>query len=103
MGAGFSHDFAQGTPTNSGVTKHDSPTADHAVGASAEVGWQQLHARNGVKQAIREKSGARALTRQDKQDHIEYEAARPGLIPLRKQLVRKANEIYQDEAKGRAQ
>jgi len=65
---GFGFDFAvtEGTAkANSGVTKHDYPTADNIVGRSAEDRWKVLDARNRAKKSLREQSGAVALSRRD--------------------------------------
>ena len=65
-GQGFGFGF---TPTeataraNSGVTKHDYPTADEAIGRSADAKWATIHARNAAKAKIRDKGVA--LSRRD--------------------------------------
>lgn len=65
---GFGFDFAQTAATskaNSGVTKHDYPTADNIVGRSAEKKWDQIYARNVAKDKFRQETGAVALSRKD--------------------------------------
>ena len=65
---GFGFDFAQTAATkqaNSGVTKHDYPTADNIVGRSAEEKWDQIYARNVAKDKFRQETGAVALSRKD--------------------------------------
>lgn len=65
---GFGFDFAptEGTArANSGVSKHDYPTADNIVGRSAEERWQALDARNRAKKQLRDQTGAVALSRRD--------------------------------------
>ncbi len=68
---GFGFDFAttEGTSrANSGVTKHDYPTADNIVGRSAEARWQAMDERNKAKKRLREETGAVALSRKDMTD-----------------------------------
>lgn len=57
-GQGFGFEFQAGAGTaqaNSGVAKHDYPTADNAVGRSAEAQWAIIHARNEAKDKIRDR------------------------------------------------
>lgn len=90
---GFSHSFAAGTPTNSGVSKHDYPTADHAVGSNADVRWAEIHEREKVKQQVRAMGNTRPLIRENGkgQDYIQYTAASPKVIETRKKLVKEIN------------
>jgi putative FmdB family regulatory protein len=65
---GFGFDFAPAAGTaqaNSGVSKHDYPTADNIVGRSAEERWQIMDARNKAKRKLRTETGAVALSRKD--------------------------------------
>lgn len=65
-GQGFGFGFKETPATahaNSGVAKHDYPTADNAVGRSAEAHWQVIHARNEAKAKIRDRGVA--LSRRD--------------------------------------
>lgn len=66
---GFGFDFAETSATrqaNSGVTKHDYPTADQAVGSSAAKRWEVMHSRMLAKDRFRQETGAVALARRDK-------------------------------------
>lgn len=94
MGQGFGFDFA-GSPTaapaNTGVSKHDYPTADQAVGSSAEERWGEYVAREGIKGQVREAGGSRALIRRNGKGYVEYEAGTANLIEARKKLVKEAD------------
>lgn len=90
-GQGFGFDFAATAGTalaNSGVTKHDYPTADQIVGRSADAQWQVLHARNAAKEKIR--GGGVALARRDAvtngQAVTEYTTLGQGAFDARKRL-----------------
>lgn len=99
-GQGFGFDFAatEGTSSgNSGVAKHDYPTADQAVGRSADSRWQEMAARGEVKDKVREVGGSRALIRRTGKDSIEYEAGTDATIARRKALVKEANAAYQSQ------
>ena len=71
----FGFAFASGgtDPANSGVHAHDYPTADMAVGKSAEARWQVLEARNQAKVKAREIGGTHALIRKDGPGYTDYE------------------------------
>ena len=79
---GFAFDFAEGgkAPGNSGVTKHDYPTADNAVGRSSDKRWAEYAEREKVKKQVRAGSGLRTLNRTDSPEkdgdhsHIQYTA-----------------------------
>lgn len=96
---GFGFSFSQsatGSPGNSGVTKHDYPTSDQAVGSSAESRWKEIHAREQVKTKVREVGGNRALIRrqgvEEGKTFVEYEAGSETLIKGRKSLVQAINK-----------
>lgn len=73
-GANFGVAFAEGkTPGNSGVHTVDSPSADMAVGRSAEKRWTEVQDRERVKEAARKKGGHHALIRHDGEGFIDYE------------------------------
>jgi hypothetical protein len=94
-GNGFGFDFAEGkTPGNTGVSKHDNPTADQAVGSSADKRWAEYDAREKAKVQVREASGHRALSRSHgpKNEHIEYKAGGEGLVEARKELAKGVNK-----------
>jgi putative FmdB family regulatory protein len=100
-GNGFGFDFAEGkTPGNSGVSKQDNPTADQAVGRSAEKRWAEYDEREKVKEKVREVGGHRALHRAHGpgNTHIEYTAAGEGVVKARKQLAGEVNERLLAEA-----
>ena len=94
-GNGFGFDFAQGTtPGNSGVSKQDHPTADQAVGHSADQRWAEYNEREKVKEKVREVSGHRALRRAHGpgNQHVEYRAGGEGIVKGRKKLAHEVNQ-----------
>ncbi len=58
---------------NTGVHKEDYPTADHAVGRSANRRWASYEQRKAVKEQARELGGTKALIRHDGSDYVDYE------------------------------
>lgn len=94
-GGSFGFGFAEGnsSPANSGVTKHDYPTADYAVGASSDQRWSEYRARDQVKRQVREKGSHRTLIRQNGKDYIEYKSGSDGLVETRKKLVKEVNQV----------
>jgi putative FmdB family regulatory protein len=91
---GFGFNFAQGvTPGNSGVTKHDYPTADQAVGASADKRWEEYRDREKVKEEVRRVGGGRALVRENGQNYIEYRAGGQETIETRKKVSQELTEV----------
>ena len=72
---GFTFGFkdSPGAVANSGVHKHDYPTADQAVGKDAEKRWETIAAREAVKTEARKQGGTDALIRRTAPDHIDYE------------------------------
>lgn len=102
-GESFGFDFQEGSvPGNSGVSKQDYPTADQAVGRDAEKRWEQLRARDEVKDRVRQVGGHRALQRQHGVEggkpYIEYQAAGEKLIKGRRKLVDAADKAYKKMA-----
>jgi len=87
---GFNFALGKNSPGNSGVTKHDYPTADQAVGQSADARWQEIQARDEVKEEVRKNTGRQALTRKHGPDnkYIEYGGASAEVIQHRKKVVR---------------
>lgn len=90
-GQGFGFEFQDGAGTavgNSGVTKHDYPTADGIVGRSAEAQWGLIHARNAAKDRIRGQGVG--LSRRDQIENgqvvSEYTALPQGTFDARKKL-----------------
>jgi len=81
-GEGFAFGFKVGEAQqgNSGVHKEDYPTADQAVGRSADVRWASYRERDKVKDQVRAGEGTHALIRQNGPDFVEYQAmSKPGL------------------------
>jgi len=102
-GESFGFDFQEGAnPGNSGVSKLDNPTADQAVGRDAEKRWGELHARDKVKQTVREKGGHRALIRthgvENGKPYVEYEGGTDSLLEARKKLVKGAEKAYESSS-----
>jgi len=95
-GEGFGFAFANTKANgNTGVSKHDYPTADQAVGSSAEARWKTLKDRDDVKKKVREVGGTHALVRRAGPDYVEYEAGGKPVVDQRKKLmeeVRKTEE-----------
>lgn len=58
---------------NTGVHKHDYPTADIAVGRSADSRWAEIHEREKVKAEARKQGGTDALIRHNSKEYIDYE------------------------------
>jgi len=90
-GQGFGFEFGETAGTaraNSGVSKHDYPTADQVVGRSADAQWQVIHARNAAKSKIRGRGVA--LARRDSvadgQAVTEYTTMNQGNFDARKRL-----------------
>jgi putative FmdB family regulatory protein len=100
-GQGFSFDFAEGgkAPANSGVTKHDYPTADQAVGRSADKRWAEYREREKVKEKVRERGGSRALNRTDSPEingnrsYIQYTAIGEKELQGRREVVGKLKQL----------
>lgn len=92
---GFGFSFAPGgsAPANSGVSKHDYPTADQAVGTSADKRWEEYRAREIVKDKVRKVGGNRALIRENGQDYIQYEAGNQQTIETRKKVSSELREV----------
>lgn len=73
---GLSFSFT-GSPTggtaNTGVHADDYPTADKAVGRDADARWEEIGAREAVKNQARAQGNTHALIRHNSRDHIDYE------------------------------
>lgn len=91
--AGFGFAFAPGAgaQANSGVHDHDYPTADKAVGRSAETRWEHVRAREAVKKRARQQGGTQSLMRHTGKDYIDYEPMTPLGEQARKSLVEEVN------------
>lgn len=102
-GESFGFDFQESTtaaPGNSGVSKHDYPTADQAIGRDAEKRWETIEARDKVKDEVRKKGGHRALMRrhgfEGDKAYVEYTSGSDQLIEGRRKLVKAAEAAYKD-------
>lgn len=87
---GFGFNFAPGgsAPANSGVSKHDYPTADYAVGSDADKRWAEYAEREKVKNQVRKVTGTRNLVRTGTKDFVEYRAAEEDTMAKRRNLIR---------------
>lgn len=101
-GESFGFDFqesATAAPGNSGVSKHDYPTADQAIGRDSEKRWETIRARDEVKEEVRRRGGHRALKRrhgvEGDKAYIEYTSGDDKLIEGRRKLVREAEKAYE--------
>lgn len=104
-GQGFGFDFAATSGTaqaNSGVTKHDYPTADIGVGMSAEARWKEIQAREEVKRKVRQGGKSSGLIRKHGPDNtfIEYEAMTPERKEARKRLAEEAKRVEKAASDG---
>lgn len=93
-GESFAFAFAQGAgaPANSGVHDHDYPSADKAVGRSAEQRWALLKERDKVKEAARKQGETHALIRHTGPDYIDYEPMSDVGLNGRRRLAKEAIE-----------
>lgn len=87
---GFAFAPSAGPTANSGVHDQDYPTADKAVGRSAESRWQMIREREAVKKEAREKGGTHALIRHQGDDYIDYEPMSGVGRDARRKLTRAA-------------
>lgn len=87
---GFGFNFAQGgsAPANSGVAKHDYPTADYAVGSDADKRWEEYSAKEVVKNKVRQVGGSHALVRTGTKDYIEYSPAGEATLTKRRRFIK---------------
>ena len=104
---GFSFGFkeaADAKPGNTGVHKDDYPTADQAVGKSADQRWEQHRARDAVKNTVLAHGQTHALTRRTAPDgsYVEYEPLNEAGRQNRRVKVKKAVEALRvaKEARG---
>jgi putative FmdB family regulatory protein len=99
-GQGFGFGFEQGkTPGNTGVSKHDNPTADQAVGSNADQKWAEFHDRDKVKQKVREVGQTHAITRRHVIEQgkplVEYGVGGEPVLEHRRQFVKEGNKLGQ--------
>ena len=92
MVSNFAFSFAQGgeDTANSGVHDHDYPTADKAVGRSAEARWAHIKAREKVKAEARKQGETHALIRHTGEGYIDYEPMSDKGREARKKLTKEA-------------
>lgn len=76
------------SPGNSGVHDLDYPTADKAIGRSADQRWGLIHERDKVKAEARRQGGTHALIRHTGDDYIDYEPMNPAGIDARRELAK---------------
>lgn len=102
-GEGFAFGFSEGgtAAANSGVHDHDYPTADKAVGRSADERWELLSERDQVKKQAREQGGTQALIRHTSDKHIDYEPMSTTGRDARRALAKAALKASK-EAKGQS-
>jgi putative FmdB family regulatory protein len=90
-GQGFGFGFQENAATakgNSGVAKHDYPTADNIVGRSAEAQWNIIHERNAAKDKIRGQGVGLARRDHAEKNRVvtEYTTLSQGGFAARKRL-----------------
>lgn len=105
QGQGFGFGFASGEGTqigNSGVTKHDYPTADQAVGSSAEARWSEIQQRENLKKKVREQGGSAALVRENGpgNTYIEYAPMTAEQRSQREKLATEAKKVAEAAENG---
>ncbi len=101
---GFGYEFAaspKAAPGNTGVAKDDYPTADHAVGKSATARWDEIRARDDVKNKVRSVGNTHALIRthgdEKGKSFVEYEAGGQALIEKRKKIVNDISAVQESK------
>jgi putative FmdB family regulatory protein len=94
---GFAFSEGKGAPANSGVHDQDYPTADKAVGRSAERRWNHIKARDKVKEEVRKQGQSPALIRHTGEDFIDYEAMGSRKREARKKLVKEAIRLTNEQ------
>ena len=72
-GFGFAFKAGSGPTANSGVHDLDYPTADKAVGRSADRRWEYVNRREAAKKQARDQGGTHALIRHSGKGFIDYE------------------------------
>lgn len=103
-GEGFAFGFKveEAKQGNSGVHKEDYPTADHAVGRSAESRWGSYEVRKKVKEDARKGGQTHALIRRDGEGFVEYEAMSKETRDARKATAPKVLKALAAAKEGRA-
>lgn len=96
-GVGFGFAFSGSSSesaSNTGVHDIDYPTADKAVGRSAESRWKTYHDRSKIKDKVRDVSGTRQLSRSEGDGYVEYTSMSRNRTEGRKRLVRLAEKLH---------
>ncbi len=88
-----------GPPANSGVHSIDYPTADMAVGRSADQRWAEYREREKVKNLAREQGGTGALIRHPGKGYIDYEPMSTGGRVARRNLADTAIQALRERRK----
>ena len=103
--AAFGFGFSSGgtAAANSGVHDHDYPTADKAVGRSAETRWSTYRERDVIKKKVREVGASPALERIDGEGYTEYTAMGQPQRDARAKLVDLAVEVERQQPAKPAQ
>jgi putative FmdB family regulatory protein len=85
------------TPGNTGVHDKDYPTADKAVGRSAEARWGEFTERAKVKEQARAQGGTHALMRRNGADYVEYEPLSDTGLEAHRKLAHEAVDVLKGE------
>lgn len=99
----FGFSFAKGgtAPANSGVHDHDYPTADKAVGRSADERWAVIGEREKVKAEARKQGETHALIRHTGKNYIDYEPMSDIGRSARRKLAKAAIDASKANSSGR--
>ena len=97
---GFAFARGSGQPANSGVHEQDYPTADKAVGRSAEARWAHIREREKVKEEARKQGETHALIRHTGKDYIDYEPMSDIGRVARRKLTKEAVKLTKEGKKG---
>jgi putative FmdB family regulatory protein len=93
-GFGFGFSAPSGSAiANTGVHDNDYPTADKAVGRSAEQKWGIYNERNAIKSKVRKEGNSYALTRIDGNDDIKYSVMSRKRVKERKEIINYADKV----------
>jgi putative FmdB family regulatory protein len=98
-GFGFAFAEKEGAAANSGVHDQDYPTADKAVGRSAQRRWDYIESRNKVKEEARKQGETHALIRHTGDDFVEYEPMSDEGRKARKKLEKEAIRVTSEDEK----
>jgi putative FmdB family regulatory protein len=82
-------------PGNTGVSRHDYPSADMAIGPDAERRWEYLERRGKIKEQVRQQGGTHKLIRTDGQGYVEYGAMTESGAKTRRDIAREAVKVLQ--------